>query len=1264
MTIKSLMTNLLLTLTLVASTFTSSYLMAQNHTNEPCGFDEIHKEKLLNDHEYAQKTIDFENYLLKNTSKLKATSTNYKVPVVVHIMSDGTSLTEVSDQEIQDAIYNLNERYRKIPGSLGDGNGVDVTLEFSLAVRDPNGNCTNGIVRYDLSGNPTYVSDGVQRNTAGISDATLKAYSYWNSTQYYNIWLVSQIDGNNGGSGIQGYAYFASAHGATFDGALILASKFKLSNNTTTTHEIGHAFNLHHTFNGDNDGNSCPLNNNCSSDGDLVCDTPPHIRSGSDCVSGTNSCDGGSSNDLYIHNYMDYSSDACQSEFTAGQATRVIAAMTTTRNSFLETNGNMSLVPVASPTIEFTATSNFVCTNSEITLVDRSTCIPNSYVNSNSYSTISHLWTLNNGATIITSSDQNPTINFTVPGSYDVTLSITTSFGTVTNTKSNFIYVGNAPVVTCQPNSVNVGNFWQTVSNVSLNTLNNNSDSYENGGYSDNRCVGSTIVNSGQSYNLSLSLRAYDLDEVVEVYIDYNNDNTLSASEMIYSGFIASATNGNTGVLTSSITIPSNAVTDTPLLMRVIGEAVSISSEERSCTSYYYIGDVEDYTVIINATCNNSTADAGIDASVCSTSTFTTSATAAYGTILWTSSGTGSFDDSTLEDATYTPSAADITNGSVTLTMTVTNTSSCSNATDDLILSITGIPNADAGFDTNICSTSTFTAAATAGNGVILWSSNGSGSFADASVEDAVYTPSAADITASNVTLTMTVSSGGCSDASDNTILTIQSAPTVDAGVDVAICSTSSFNASASSLNGTNLWTTSGDGTFNNSSSEDPIYTPGVNDISTGTVTLTLTVTNSNCSPISDDIILTINSTPTADAGILSDEICEGENYSLNGTSTNGNILWTTSGDGSFNSNSLEDPLYTPGNNDISTNSVVLTMTVSNNGCSDATDNLTLTINNLPSISGGVDYLVCVGDDITLSGSGGESYLWDNGVIDGISFSPTTIGTTTYTLVGTDANNCANSDQINVTVSGIPTADAGIGLTYCSDDIFSISATATNGSILWTTNGAGTFSNTSIEDVTYFPSNTDITSGSITLTLTVSNGVCPDVTSNVVLTINESPVVTLDSFDPICTYTPEIVFTGGLPEGGEYSVDNVLATSFDPSTYGAGIYTISYSYTDGNSCSNTATQNITVGDCAGLTETSLESDVKIFPNPSQGVFKIITDLINYSFEVTDINGKIIQRMNNVNNNVEIDLTLNKSGIYYINIIHEDNIVSHQVSIIK
>ena len=158
-------------------------------------------------------------------------------------------------------------------------------------------------------------------------------------TKYYNIWTVTEIDDNGGGSGVQGYAYFAGAP-APDDGTIILFNAFGFDPggligynlksytnlNGTITHEMGHALNLYHTFEGDGTGSTCPPNTTgaCSTEGDRCCDTPPHKRSTSNCVAdGTaNSCSAGTTAGQYVHNYMDYSSEVCKNMFSPDQSAR------------------------------------------------------------------------------------------------------------------------------------------------------------------------------------------------------------------------------------------------------------------------------------------------------------------------------------------------------------------------------------------------------------------------------------------------------------------------------------------------------------------------------------------------------------------------------------------------------------------------------------------------------------------------------------------------------------------------------------------------------------------------------------------------------------------------------------------------------------------------------------------------------------------------------------------------------------------------------
>jgi hypothetical protein len=87
----------------------------------------------------------------------------------------------------------------------------------------------------------------------------------------------------------------------------------------TATHEVGHWLGLYHVFQG-----------GCSGAGDQVSDTPPQGTATSGCPVGKDTCSGGGVDS--IHNWMDYSTDACMDRFTTGQNTRANALFSQLRS--------------------------------------------------------------------------------------------------------------------------------------------------------------------------------------------------------------------------------------------------------------------------------------------------------------------------------------------------------------------------------------------------------------------------------------------------------------------------------------------------------------------------------------------------------------------------------------------------------------------------------------------------------------------------------------------------------------------------------------------------------------------------------------------------------------------------------------------------------------------------------------------------------------------------------------------------------------------
>ena len=223
------------------------------------------------------------------------------------------------------------------------------------------------------------------------------------------------------------------------------------------------------------------------------------------------------------------------------------------------------------------------------------------------------------------------------------------------------------------------------------------------------------------------------------------------------------------------------------------------------------------------------------------------------------------------------------------------NTTSCTSATRALVtLNITALPTANAGDDATVCLGNAFQLTGTAQNyGTIEWTSSGTGTFSSPSSLTAIYTLSAADISAGTVTLSITASAiSPCTISStDNLILIVQELPTSNAGIDATICQTETQPLSGSATNNAGvIWETSGTGTFSSTSSLTPIYTPGAEDILLGTVTLSLTAfAVSPCEvPANDNLVLIIQKSPTAAAGTDA-TICEGGIYQLSG------VLWPVS---------------------------------------------------------------------------------------------------------------------------------------------------------------------------------------------------------------------------------------------------------------------------------------------------------------------------------------------------------------------------------
>jgi len=296
---------------------------------------------------------------------------------------------------------------------------------------------------------------------------------------------------------------------------------------------------------------------------------------------------------------------------------------------------------------------------------------------------------------------------------------------------------------------------------------------------------------------------------------------------------------------------------------------------------------------------------------------------------------------------------------------------------------------------------------------------------------------------------------------------------------------------------------------------------------------------------------------------VNSTSICAGQSVTLTATpsTAGGTYLW---------SNGATTPTITVTPNATTSYSV----TYSNNGT--ASGSGTVTVNPVPSINGGQDQTVCAGASVTLNGTGGVSYTWDNGITNGVAFVAN--ATTTYTVTGTNANGCTNTDQVTVTVNAAPTVNAINSQTLCagasaSAVTFSGTAGATyswvnsNTSIGLAASGTGNIAVFTASNATANP-----IMGTITVTPTQAG--CTGTPQTYTYTVNPNPTITGNN--PLCvgatlqltgsgTAAANNAWVSGTPANGTVS-NTGLVTGVN-----AGNTTITY--TNANGC--TATQAIT-----------------------------------------------------------------------------------------
>ena len=344
------------------------------------------------------------------------------------------------------------------------------------------------------------------------------------------------------------------------------------------------------------------------------------------------------------------------------------------------------------------------------------------------------------------------------------------------------------------------------------------------------------------------------------------------------------------------------------------------------------------------------------------------------------------------------------------------------------------------------------------------------------------------------------------------------------------------------------VWTTYGDGTFDDNTIINPTYTPGVADIAAGQVTLSL-LGGGTC-PDVDTMVLFIGEVvcpnpAVADAGEDMIVCADGEAIQLEGFVENADLyFWSTAtGMGEFSNLNILNPTYTPGEGDYLMGSVELCLTaVGLEGCPDAVDCMTITFNALPVVTLVAYAPVCEGSvEFDLYGGLPEGGVYFVDGVEASTFNPAMAGEYDVTYTFTDVNGCSNSAMGTIVVNPLPVANCPEFDAVCAgSEMIDFDAEL------------GVYTNVEGLEVTGFD---PAMAGTYMFTLTVTNEFGCEASCEFSIVVNPLPVVECPVFAPVCAGSEMIAFD--LVEGGVYTNDaGDVVTGFDPALAGDYDFTL------------------------------------------------------------------------------------------------------------
>ncbi len=525
------------------------------------------------------------------------------------------------------------------------------------------------------------------------------------------------------------------------------------------------------------------------------------------------------------------------------------------------------------------------------------------------------------------------------------------------------------------------------------------------------------------------------------------------------------------------------------------------------------------------------------------------------------------------------------------------------------------------------------------------------GSYSGTGVSGSVFSPANAGTGNIDIVYSYT-STAGCSN-SDTASVTVNALPDASfTGYNTSYCD----NSTASTL----IPTTTG-GTFTGAAVTGNTFDPTHYSGGVGLAIFSkikYAITDANSCYNADSVTVSVYHAPNVNINGLDSIYCENAQFDTIITTPAGGTLTA----GAF----VTANIFSPSNATLGYNYIYYSYTNSNN-CTNS-DTIKIKINGAPDASyTGLSATYC-NNDLATTLVPVETGGIFTGTTSAMTFDPNQIVIPTGALsvsksikyVVTNSDGCTDSSINSAMIYALPDVDFG---TFASSFCNNAAVEALN---LGTPAG-GTYSGNGVIASIFSPADAPIGNNDLVYSFTNSNN-CTN-TDMVVVEVLEAPDFTLGNDTSICINHNITLATkqgsGYIYLWSDGSTDSTLA--IDASVIGEGTHTYSVTVTDeNNNCLETDEVIITVDLCTGIENANKENaNISVFPNPSQGIFYIESEVKFDDLQIYSTDGKLIlsQELNVNDSNFKIDLKDQSKGVYYL-LLNNSQTTIHKQLIVK